>query len=227
MPVAVSPKHLLSELEKEMPFVLIDVRPRELAEKKHLPGAVNIPLNELEKAEKEFPPKKNAPIYVYCAKDENAVKATNIIRNWGYTNVAYIPGGVEAWKKAGGKVESGKLAKKIVYIPKPRPGTFPVEEFIKIVKAPTMPDKYFILDVRERDEVQQGAFKYAKHIPLSELESRLQELPKNLTILIHCATGIRAEMAYNILKKAGFKDVYYINANIEFEGEKFKIEAKD
>jgi len=47
LPVAVSPKHILSEMEKEMPFVLIDVRPRHLAEKEHLPGAVNIPLTEL------------------------------------------------------------------------------------------------------------------------------------------------------------------------------------
>jgi rhodanese-related sulfurtransferase len=213
-------------MEKEMPFVLIDVRPRDLAEKEHLPGAVNIPLSELEKAKREFPEKKNAPIYVYCAKDENAIKAIQIIQKWGYTNVAFIPGGVESWKKAGGKVESGKLAKKIVYVPKPRPGTFSVEEFVKLVKSPTMPDKYFILDVREPDEVQQGAFKFAKNIPLGELEGRLNEIPKDKVILVHCATGVRAEMAYNILKRAGF-NVYYVNANIEFEGDKFKIEPKD
>ncbi len=226
LPVAVSPKHLLSEMEKGMPFVLVDVRPKDLAQKEHLPGAVNIPLNELSKAKSEFPEKKNAPIYVYCAKDKNAIKALEIIRSWGYTNVGFIPGGVEAWKKAGGKVESEKLAKKIVYVPKPRPGTFPVEEFIKLVQSPTMPDKYFILDVREPDEVQQGAFKFAKSIPLGEVESRLNEIPKDKEIIVHCATGVRAEMAYNILKRAGF-NVKYVNANIEFEGEKFKIEGKD
>jgi rhodanese-related sulfurtransferase len=226
LPVAVSPKHIFSEMEKEMPFVLIDVRLRDLAEKEHLPGAVNIPLSELEKAKGEFPEKKNAPIYVYCAKDENAIKAIQTIQKWGYTNVAFIPGGVESWKKAGGKVESGKLAKKIVYVPMPRPGTFSVEEFVKLVKSSTMPDKYFILDVREPDEVQQGAFKFAKNIPLGELEGRLNEIPKDKVILVHCATGVRAEMAYNVLKRAGF-NVYYVNANIEFEGDKFKIEPKD
>ena len=118
------------------------------------------------------------------------------------------------------------MLKKIVYVPKPRPGTFSVEEFVKLVKSPTLPDKYLILDGREPDEVQQGAFKFAKNIPLSELEGRLNEIPKDKVVLVHCATGIRAEMAYNILKRAGF-NVYYFNANIEFERDKFKIEPKD
>lgn len=61
---------------------------------------------------------------------------------------------------------------------------------------------------------------------MGELEKRLNEIPKDKTIIIHCATGIRAEMAYNILKRAGFK-AYYLNANVSFEKGKYKIEPKD
>ena len=226
MPVAVSPKHILAEMEKEMPFVLVDVRPKSVAEKEHIPSAVNIPLKDLANAKDLFPEHKKAPIYVYAESDEEAIKATSTIRSWGYVNVAYIPGGIEAWKKAGGKTEAQKLATKIVYVPKPRPGTFPVDEFKKIVEAETLPDKYVILDVREPDELQSGHFKKALHIPLSELEAKVKELPKDKIYLVHCATGVRAEMAYNILKKAGL-NAYYIYANIEFDGEKYKIEPRD
>ena len=111
-------------------------------------------------------------------------------------------------------------------MPKPRPGTFPVDEFKKIVEAETLPDKYVILDVREPNELQSGYFKKALHIPLSELEAKVKELPKDKVYLVHCATGVRAEMAYNILKKAGL-NAYYIYASIEFDGEKYKIEPRD
>jgi len=224
--VAVAPQHILSEIAQGMSFVLIDLRPKASAEKEHIPGAVNLPLENLKKAKKLFPKHKNAPIFLYDENDERALSAINIIKAWGYTNVAYIPGGIEAWKKAGGKVEKGKLLSKINYIPKPRPGTFAVEDFKKLIKSPTLPDNYFILDVREVNEVQEGKLPHAVNIPLGELEKRLNELPKDKTILIHCTTGVRAEMAYNILKRAGFK-AYYLNANVIFENGKYKIEAKD
>ncbi|MGC8872390.1 MAG: rhodanese-like domain-containing protein [Caldimicrobium sp.] len=85
-----------------------------------------------------------------------------------------------------------------------------------------MPDNYSLLDVREADEFAAGAFKHAKNIPLSELENRLNEIPKDKVILVYCATGVRSEMAYNLLKKAGYK-VHFIDAKIEFENGKVNI----
>ncbi|MGC9109539.1 MAG: rhodanese-like domain-containing protein [Caldimicrobium sp.] len=51
-----------------------------------------------------------------------------------------------------------------------------------------MPNNYFLFDVKEPDEFAEGAFKYAKNIPLSELENRLNEIPKDKVILIYCAS---------------------------------------
>lgn len=138
--------------------MLIDLRPKTLAEKGYIPGAVNLPLEKLKAAKKQFPKQKNAPIFVYDEKDERVfLSAINIIKNWGYTNIAYIPGGLESWKKAGGKVEVGKPSSKIVYVHKLRPGTFSVEEFKKLLKSPTLPTNYFIFDVREVNETQEGS----------------------------------------------------------------------
>lgn len=220
--MAVTPAYIQKFLKEDMPFVLIDLRDKGKAEKEHLPDAVNIPFNTLKDYKDKFPTHKKAPIIVYAESDDLAIKGFEIIRSWGYENTAYLPGGVTAWKQTGGKVVAHALKKEIVYVPKPKPGSFPVEEFKKLVAAPVMSDKYFILDVREADEYATGAFKFAKNIPLSQLEGRSNEIPKDKEIIVYCATGVRSEMAYNILKKAGFK-VSFVDAKIEFENGKYQI----
>jgi rhodanese-related sulfurtransferase len=50
-----------------------------------------------------------------------------------------------------------------------------------------------------------GTIEGAKNIPVDELQGRLVELPKNKEIITHCRTGLRAEMAYSILRNGGYK----------------------
>ena len=56
-------------------------------------------------------------------------------------------------------------------------------------------------------------------LPLDELEIRIGELPKDQRIIVHCATGARAEMAYNVLKNAGF-NTGYVRATLSFDKDK-------
>ena len=104
------------------------------------------------------------------------------------------------------------------------PGEMDVEVFKALLEKPAA-DK-IILDVRQVSEVKEdGALPGSINVPLDVLESRLSELPKDKTLILHCSTGARAEMAYNILKKAGFK-ADYVKALVEFDKEqkgKYKI----
>lgn len=168
-----------------------------------------------------FPKQKNAPIIIYCNKDNLSQKAFDIARKWGYINTSFLVGGIDAWKQAGGEVLTDQLIKKIVYVPKPKPGTIGIEEFKKI--SGKIPLNVIILDVRDPEETQMGVIKGSVNIPVNELKDRLNELPKDKEILVHCATGMRAEMAYNILKEAGY-NVKFLDANIKFlKGGKYKI----
>ena len=59
-----------------------------------------------------------------------------------------------------------------------------------------------------------GSFKNTINIPLDELPSRMNELPKDKKIYVHCSTGARADMAYNELVKHGY-NVKFLLLNIK------------
>src|SRR5512140_2214099 len=68
--------------------------------------------------------------------------------------------------------------------------------------------KPFILDVRQPEEFRSGHIPGAKLIPLGELRTRMNELPKNQEILVICQSGNRSLSATRQLTSAGF---YAIN----------------
>lgn len=68
------------------------------------------------------------------------------------------------------------------------------------------PDAY-LLDVREKAEVQAYGIRKAVNIPLGQLRDRLEELPKEKEIIVFCAIGVRAYNGYRILVNNGFKKV--------------------
>jgi rhodanese-related sulfurtransferase len=73
---------------------------------------------------------------------------------------------------------------------------------------------YYILDVRTKEEFSQGHINGAKLIPVSELEGRLGELPKDKPIIIYCRTGGRSLKAATILVDNGFKAVFNMEDGI-------------
>ena len=69
------------------------------------------------------------------------------------------------------------------------------------------PDGAFFLDVREVVEWEAGHVPDTTNIPLSELESRLSELPDDQDIVVICRSGNRSAEGRDILLDAGFKNV--------------------
>lgn len=65
--------------------------------------------------------------------------------------------------------------------------------------------KAVILDVREPFERDHSSIEGSLFIPLRELESRLQELPKDTLIIAHCHSGIRSFQAAQFLQEKGFQ----------------------
>jgi NADPH-dependent 2,4-dienoyl-CoA reductase/sulfur reductase-like enzyme len=71
----------------------------------------------------------------------------------------------------------------------------------------------YIIDVRERGEFANGHIKNAVNIPLSELRKRINEIPKDKPIYLHCRTGQRSYNATLALQNLGFINVYNITGS--------------
>jgi phage shock protein E len=75
----------------------------------------------------------------------------------------------------------------------------PPEDVAKLIKKGAL-----VLDVRSRIEAKIGVLQGATSIPLLRLKSRLNELPRDRTIVTFCGTGGRAGKAKEILEANGF-----------------------
>jgi rhodanese-related sulfurtransferase len=72
----------------------------------------------------------------------------------------------------------------------------------------------FVLDVRTPQENSQARLPGSVLIPISEFERRINEVPKNKTILVYCAVGSRSKPAADLLSRSGYKDVYHMTDGI-------------
>jgi hydroxyacylglutathione hydrolase len=64
-----------------------------------------------------------------------------------------------------------------------------------------------LLDVRAAAEWREGHVPWARHLFLGEFPDRLEELPRDRPIVVHCLTGGRAAIAASLLLAHRFADV--------------------
>lgn len=72
----------------------------------------------------------------------------------------------------------------------------------------------FVLDVREPFEWQEVRIPHTTLIPLGELRARVNEVPKDATIVVVCRSGNRSQEGRDILKRAGFENVTSMNGGV-------------
>lgn len=65
-------------------------------------------------------------------------------------------------------------------------------------------DQLFLLDVRELDEWEAGHSADAVHIPMGDLNARIDEIPTDTTIAVICRSGNRSGAVTAALNRAGF-----------------------
>jgi len=66
--------------------------------------------------------------------------------------------------------------------------------------------QFLLLDVRTPGEFANGSIAGAVNIPLDDLRERINEVPRDQTIIVFCKVGLRGYLAVRILKAHGFDD---------------------
>lgn len=191
--------------------VILDLREGESATKGRIPRSVHINYEQLEERMDDIP--RNAPVILYSDNADDVMSAYEDMKYEGFKTVAMVIGNYQGWVASGGEIEKGTIfSTEIVWVRKLGKGEVSVEEFRKAVLG-ELPDTY-IIDARTPDEINElGIFQNTVNIPLDEVPKRMNEIPKDKRIFIHCSTGARADLAYRELIKNGY-DVKFLLLNI-------------
>ena len=113
LPVAGRPQVSVVELhgwlaEQRPSLQVLDVRRPGEYDAGHVPGALSIPLDRLERALERVPPA--SPLVVICAGGYRSSAATGILERRGFAEIVNVVGGTNAWIAAGYATEGAARA---------------------------------------------------------------------------------------------------------------------
>jgi phage shock protein E len=88
---------------QQMTHTLVDVRTRSEYIQGHVPGAVNIPLDQLQGRTDEIA--SDRPVVVICATGNRSQTGAKIFKQAGYSEVYNLQGGTMVWMMNGKSLE--------------------------------------------------------------------------------------------------------------------------
>ena len=94
----------LARMESDENYILLDVRRADEFEAGHIPGAVNLPNEEIGTEEISSLPDKAQTIYIYCRSGNRSKQAADKLLALGYTNLIEFGGIIDYT----GELEYGK-----------------------------------------------------------------------------------------------------------------------
>ncbi|WP_119423007.1 rhodanese-like domain-containing protein [Desertibaculum subflavum] len=97
-PLQVDAAELAELLRAADPPFLLDVREPWEVEICALPGAVNLPMGQIQQRLGELPP--NRPIVVICHHGMRSLQVTHFLRSRGFEAAQNLAGGVDSWAQA-------------------------------------------------------------------------------------------------------------------------------
>ena len=82
----------IKRMKSDENFILLDVRRADEFATGHIPGAVNLPNEQIGKSEIPSLPDKNQTIYIYCRSGNRSKLAADKLLALGYTNLIEFGG---------------------------------------------------------------------------------------------------------------------------------------
>ena len=180
--------------------LVVDTRPAADFATGHIPGTINIPQNEsfttwagwLIPYDRDVTLLVNAP---YAQSVDEAVRDLSMI---GIDRVSgYADGSVLAqWATEGRALET--IA-----------AMTPSEVAERLASGAV-----HVVDVRGRSEWEAGHIEGVDNIPAGYLVERLDQIPRDTTVVVHCQTGARSAIGASVLQVHGFRQVVNMTGGI-------------
>jgi rhodanese-related sulfurtransferase len=95
LPAEISVSELKRMHDASEPFTLIDVREDDELATASIPWATHVAMATIPQRASEFP--KDAPLVIMCHGGTRSGRVAKYLRDNGYTNVANLAGGIDAW----------------------------------------------------------------------------------------------------------------------------------
>lgn len=185
-PPPISIQELIKQREDA---TLVDVRNTSAFLGAHIPDSLSIPADMIPAFAGWLLEPEQSIILIADDARQASLTAQHMARI-GYDNVvAYLGTSISAWAAAGQAFQS---------IP-----TLNVDQ----VENHWEHKERTLLDVRGRDEIDEGMIPGAKHIYVGELPQQLNSLDRQDKYTLLCASGTRSTIAAAVMLKAGFQDV--------------------
>lgn len=139
------------------------------------------------------------PILLVNEDDDYSEVRKSLLRI-GFDNVlGYLAGGMISWYTAG---------KPVAMVRTVSAGDFCMEL--------DSGGDFWILDIRDPEELEsEGAVRSAHNIPLTRLQDRIDEVPREKRIDIFCSSGLRSMAAASLLERAGYGSVEVIYGGVQ------------
>jgi rhodanese-related sulfurtransferase len=227
--MSVSAAYIKKQIDDKAPYVLIDARPKRVADKGMIPTAINISDTEFDKQVDKLPADKATLLIYYCGglecvlSDNSAEKA----KKFGYTNVLTYPPGFPEWEKLHGApaaattsagAAASPAAGSAALVPGKEKGSVTVDSFEQVWRS--NPGSIMLVDVRDPKEVASGMIKGSVNIPMNELEKKIATLPSDKPVVFVCGTGARSGEAYDTVKLLGGKvQASFLDADVKFNAD--------
>ncbi|WP_414828336.1 rhodanese-like domain-containing protein [Alteromonas sp. H39] len=100
-PVSVEASPYLIERVKNEEWLLIDVRSKEEYNQGHIPGAVNMPHDQIQSYLDELDGWQDKPVIVYCRSGRRAQLAMKVLEDLKFTSLRSLEGDMLGWSESG------------------------------------------------------------------------------------------------------------------------------
>ncbi len=77
------------------------------------------------------------------------------------------------------------------------------------------PEPVALVDVREQFEHEMARIEGSQLIPLGDIASRIDEVPRDRDVVLYCKVGLRSALAIDTLQEAGFTNLYNLEGGID------------